>query len=101
MCIRDRDVDIHERNAARTQQTKSVTLSIYPNPVSDRITILLDESGPARVSIYDLNGKKVSERELRPTQGRLQVPVSFLKPGIYFLQITGEDQIYTGKFDKI
>ena len=69
-------------------------ISVYPNPVSDRIIISSPISvGPtsqlfSEVSIIDLNGKTVFNSYF---SGYDEIPVHALAPGLYFVQIIQGD----------
>jgi len=69
------------------------TVSVYPNPVSDRLHLEGDIDG-GQVSIFDLMGRKVYTGPYQPT-----IPVDLLNDGMYFLSITtNEGQVINQKF---
>ncbi|MCB9344745.1 MAG: T9SS type A sorting domain-containing protein [Lewinellaceae bacterium] len=72
-------------------------LEISPNPARD--LVYLNAPPLERVSITDVNGKKVAGNLTLSSEGYLDV--SFLKNGIYFLQgITNSGKVYIGKVVK-
>lgn len=67
--------------------------SVYPNPASDTVTVLLQQNGQLleNVTIYDVVGKKVlSKSGLETTQA--QLPIHHLSKGIYMMEITTDGQ---------
>lgn len=69
-------------------------LSVYPNPFSDKLQILLPESikGHFNIRINDIKGRLVFEESRNPID-TLTLDGESLIPGIYFLTL--EDDTYT------
>ena len=63
----------------------------YPNPASDQLTlsIQLNESMPAELSLLNVNGQRIIHKRLELRQGisRQQLDVSSLPPGMYFAEV--------------
>lgn len=73
------------------------TLSLYPNPVTDKLIIEAQERGTAIIS--DVNGKEVQTAALR--DGKNEVVVSELASGMYFITLRSSDgSVRTGQFIK-
>jgi cytochrome c oxidase assembly protein Cox11 len=65
---------------------KEQQVSIYPNPVRDRLIISLPSVGNAtKAMLYSLAGRKITEMGLK--RGENQLDVSHLKPGSYLLRL--------------
>jgi len=62
--------------------------SLYPNPVNDLLTLPVNGKN-VRVEIYDLKGSRLFS-ELLSGEGACQLNVSFLNPGIYMVNVSGE-----------
>jgi len=78
--------------------------SLYPNPVHDELLVRIHaglEQG-AVISLYDVNSKMISNYRVGAylPGDELRFDMSGLAPGIYFIRITGSDQVHTGKFIK-
>jgi hypothetical protein len=77
---------------------------VFPNPVNDKLSVSLAslKGSCATIEISDLSGRvKVREHYKAENAGKLwQYDVSHLPKGLWLLKITGERQIYTGKFVK-
>lgn len=70
---------------------------IYPNPSNGNINIkpLLD-FGDAKVSIYDINGRKVYNTDIN-LQNTVSINAQSLSSGMYIMQIDGSDYSHTAK----
>jgi hypothetical protein len=65
------------------------SVNIYPNPASDRVTVNVEGlSGKAQVSVIDLSGRTLMSDTM--TDGSVQLNVSSLAQGSYFVRISGE-----------
>ena len=84
-------------NFSVTQETLSKkdlsrNINIYPNPVSNKLYIQKDVSVVA-ASLYDINGKKIKSLDGQKNEYDL----SFLKNGIYFIEIVTENNLFCTK----
>ncbi len=74
-------------------------ISVFPNPASDRITIILDK--PFKVkglfSIYSITGEKIAQFNLTKDTQNFTFDVSLLNSGIYFYEISNKDINHSGK----
>ena len=93
---------ITEAGTARTALiTKSenpvmeMDINIYPNPVKDVLNILIN-SGSATLKLYDASGRLVRHQQVagRTVQ---QIPVGYLKNGLYLLKIESAARVTTKK----
>lgn len=76
---------------------KNNTLSIYPNPVTNKMYIQLKNTAAYKIAIKDVQGKDV--RAIAFYGNKYNVHVGDLPKGIYVLQIKNEQQgIITKKF---
>ncbi|MDC8000167.1 T9SS type A sorting domain-containing protein [Aequorivita todarodis] len=66
-------------------------LALYPNP-ADNVVNLMNKTDISleKMMIYDINGKLVSQTDLRAMQGVKTVDVSSLASGVYMVQIIGD-----------
>ncbi len=81
-----------------------VVIEIFPNPVSEVIHIDFDHSNAEVLDVYilDMNGKIIYETELKRSESgyNFELNVSNYRSGVYFLKMTDEDKIFSGKFVK-
>lgn len=86
------------------EKAQSQDLSIYPNPVNDKLTIGFPTSigGKYSLEIIDLQGKIVyshqgDENSLRSLQVN---DISYFTAGIYLVKVSNGDNIFSGKIIK-
>jgi len=73
-------------------------VEIYPNPVSDRIQIhLQDNYKEAKIGLYDLMGRRVFSRQFTENES---ISMIGLPEGIYIYVLIIDHQIHTGKLIK-
>jgi hypothetical protein len=78
-------VNIVEISApTNVKQEEAGCISIYPNPVTDGFTVSWS-NGPATLSICDINGKKLLEKQI---SGNTYLPAYNLSKGLYIVSIT-------------
>ena len=75
-----------------------VTLSLYPNPTRNRLTIRFPASfsGPTVITITALNGQQLLRQTLHDEA--FSMDVSDWLPGIYFVMATNGPKTFSGKF---
>ncbi|MBK9733223.1 MAG: T9SS type A sorting domain-containing protein [Chitinophagaceae bacterium] len=75
-------------------------VAVYPNPVSDRLTLRFQETDPAlSIELSDVTGRivyQLTEIDLRENLS-IEIPTGKLEAGIYILKITGEDLMQTSE----
>lgn len=70
--------------------------SVYPNPASDKLNIMMDFKKPETVVVLDMIGRKVLESEIGSNKSYINV--GNLPKGVYVLSIKGTS--FTHKFVK-
>ena len=72
------------------------TFSVYPNPAHSLITVELQQlTTEFTFSLIDLTGKEILTKQINLPYTKINV--QHLAKGIYFYQITGEKERYSGK----
>ncbi|MFY7739140.1 MAG: choice-of-anchor J domain-containing protein [Flavobacterium sp.] len=94
------DTFLVDRPAANTQDFFTGNFAIQPNPVSDVFT-LNTKNGVAieKVEVLDINGRIVSQVNGSSTEA-LQVNVSDLNSGVYFVRVQSDLGVGTSKIIK-
>lgn len=68
------------------------SMTIYPNPVTDKLNISFETKGynPVVIKVLDISGKEVAIRKLQAVNGAvdLAMNLSSLSKGVYMLQIS-------------
>ncbi|NJB85026.1 hypothetical protein GGR26_000771 [Lewinella marina] len=79
-------------------------VSLYPNPVTDRVTFSLDNrtAGPLSAAVYDFGGRRLLERSYGSTAARFQgeLDVATLPAGVYRLVVTTDAGLVSQTFVK-
>ena len=97
--IRQVDCDGKSTLSNTVSLTNEVTtVSVYPNPVVNKLTIDRTTTIAARAAIYDLAGRMISFHELKEPRETLNV--QNLLPGTYIIKVTSETEHYAYKFIK-
>jgi hypothetical protein len=65
------------------------TVSVYPNPVTENLTVSMDFKKAETAEIYTLEGRKISESNINTNNNVINV--SKLSKGVYLLRIKGTD----------
>ena len=72
--------------ATSIKENIHASLSIFPNPAQNTTTIFLETSLETEVTLYTLEGKTLNPK-YQHNKGKIEVDLSNLENGIYFLQI--------------
>jgi len=76
--------------------------AIYPNPASTTITIELPNlSTPQKnttLTIYNISGQQLIKRQI--TEPIINVDVSGLSQGVYFVRVVSDEYVWVGKVVK-
>ncbi len=80
-------------------------LSVFPNPVSSRLSIALPDElaqEPAQLTLFDLGGRRLWRRvqEAAGRSGRLDIDLSSLAAGTYLLTVSGGGRLYRARVVK-
>ena len=73
-------------------------VSIYPNPVHDKLQLTLKSGEPAKVLVYTINGQRVYETTAKP--GNNQFDLQDLPKGFYLIKIVNQKLNSTLRFLK-
>lgn len=73
-------------------------LSLYPNPASETLNILTDVEGDMAISIYNISGQLVYNGMLM--EGTKSIDISYLKKGLYVVNIKVGGETFTNKLIK-
>ena len=90
------DISINPTGIKNIDKSK---LSIYPNPTSDIITVETNILEPYSISIYTTNGKLLFESCVE--EASLQIDLSKLPKGVYYLNLATESSTITKKVIKL
>ena len=89
--------DVPEECLLGTQGQPLNNFMIYPNPSQGDVYIISKEDrGDSTVTVYDINGRAVFNREVI-MNGTVSIQAGNLKSGIYILEIKGKDYTHNAK----
>jgi len=92
-------VNVCENGVVGIKQLTPASISMYPNPARDKITIEIAEGqAPSQLSILNLNGEEVLTSSL--IKPKTQIDISNLAGGVYFVRLTNDKTVEVGKFVK-
>lgn len=77
-------------------------LVVYPNPAKDQLAVILPThvKHPAKCMIVDARGRKIIPA-MTQGQGEIQLDISGLPNGIYWVFLQADDKIYSQKFIRL
>ncbi len=82
---------------------ETIPIRIYPNPANSLIHLVLPidtDVSPITYTIYDLNGKIVNNSIIYPDNKNLNLDISELAEGSYFIKLAVNDKLYKARFLK-
>ncbi len=93
--------DLYIGDSMKTDTTMKDTLSVspfydtkkvdlFPNPAGNSVNVVFNSSENATLSIYSINGAKVSEKVVL-NEEKIELPISDLERGTYILEVTFEN----------
>ena len=74
-----------------------VSLSYFPNPATNQLTVECKENRTLKLEIMDLQGRLLESKKLKSTETSTQFEVSGLAEGTYLLRITENGEVLTTK----
>jgi len=76
-------------------ELKDLNINIYPNPVNNQLTVLLNDKVSFNVKLIDANGKIIYSKFNNYNQ--LIINLSDYKPGVYFIKVSSNNGVRTEK----
>lgn len=72
-------------------ETSKLEGIVYPNPATSVVTISMNESGAANLTVTDVTGKIALQSALSLVNGKSEVNIAALEAGVYFFNVTLEN----------
>jgi hypothetical protein len=92
------DIAVHGDFILGTQDVKNTKISLFPNPVENRLRFSVEAITIANIKVFTVAGTEVFYSDL---VNENQIDTSFLNDGLYFLQISDDKgNKYIQKFIK-
>jgi hypothetical protein len=73
-------------------------LNLYPNPASDKVTIITDMTEHSVISIYNLQGEILLQQQIQ--QSKTNIDISGLAKGVYILRLNSNAWVEVSKLIK-
>ena len=80
-----------------SEKVKSSGIKVFPNPATDQLTLETSDLIQL-VELTSMNGKTV--QQMAPGSSKLNIKLGRLKPGLYFLKVQTNRQVYVEKVIK-
>ncbi len=74
--------------------------NVFPNPTTDVLNVSFDMNDASVLNVLDINGKIVMSKDIKGMDNMVNVPVSTLAAGTYFISISNKDVTHTKTFIK-
>lgn len=92
---------VFEIDDTSTPALTSQQLAIFPNPASNRLFIKAPSThGLISLHVLNIQGRVIMAREFESTDGELELDISSLNQGIYFVRFMSGDTIRTARLIK-
>ncbi len=79
-----------QNNVSVLSPPGNMQLNVYPNPASKKINFYYPENKKATLTVKDLFGRSCYDRNIQ-FAGEYEIVLDGIKPGIYFVQLSGSD----------
>ena len=78
-------------------------VSVYPNPTFNQLNVKINKEFEIQnIEIYNVTGQKMDAKSIEQSDNYIQIDISNLSEGLYFLKVYDKDKIMgTSKFFKI
>jgi len=92
-------------SSIQEREATVLNLAVFPNPANDKITLLLEEinkdlnANGYKITILDINGKVLINQNQKNIN-ILDVEISSLNSGVYFVNVSTDSWVKTTKFIK-
>ena len=70
-----------------------MTLNVYPNPASDKLTVEMKEVENATLSIMDMIGRTVYTKKMDYINGSIDIDLSSVGKGMYIVTLQNENRV--------
>ncbi|CAN5436961.1 hypothetical protein BH11BAC1_BH11BAC1_03250 [soil metagenome] len=81
-------------------QEEDFSIQSFPNPTKGKLTIRNGQNSISSIEIYNVLGVQVKSLHIGIGQKEIQIDLTNLPPGIYFVQATTAEKLFRGKVIK-
>lgn len=80
------------------EQAARVTLSVFPNPAIDQITLSFDQRvKQGKMQLFNSAGQMILAQSMEANTAQFQVQLDQLEAGMYWIKVEADGQIYSRK----
>ncbi|MBK8845710.1 MAG: choice-of-anchor B family protein [Bacteroidetes bacterium] len=91
-------------NVSRLSNGAAYAGDVFPNPANNmlniRITGEIDTDNPVTITIYDVNGKVLLQRNGEQAKTVIRIAVESLSAGLYMVRVASGEKVFTSRFMK-
>jgi len=80
--------------------SNSLYISIYPNPASEEIQLIIEQPTVNSVEVYNLLGEKIYSTLITDNRSAISINIATFANGVYFLKVENEKGVAVKKFVK-
>jgi hypothetical protein len=74
-------------------ETENAVLVVYPNPVSDNLTVQINQVENGVIEVLDVQGKLLFKQNLGNFTGTYQIEMNNYEDGIYIVRVSSDDSM--------
>ncbi|MCX6294689.1 MAG: T9SS type A sorting domain-containing protein, partial [Bacteroidetes bacterium] len=91
-------------NVGISENSNTSSLSVYPNPTTNKFTVdfMLSKASPVKINVMNISGQIVYTEEIEALPGNNKKEISLSKnaSGIYYLQLITNNEVINKKIIK-
>lgn len=91
------DITYRAKKTVSIKNETEVVVKVYPNPVSDILSVEYTATDDGKFALFDITGKKITESTLKSTSKSHQIDLSSLNSGVYFYTIVSNNKTVSTK----
>ncbi|MCF8217854.1 MAG: T9SS type A sorting domain-containing protein [Bacteroidales bacterium] len=80
-----------QSSTSNVPETLKSSISVWPNPASDRLNIEIDHNGDAIVNVYNISGQKILTMDIE--ENNEVINVNNMDRGMYILELISGDKV--------
>src|SRR5690606_8253699 len=81
--------------------TPTGQVQVYPNPAQDEVNVVFKQvAGKATLALSSVTGKVIYKKAVQGGTGRETIQLTGVPPGIYIVELKGQNISYTQKLIK-
>jgi bilirubin oxidase len=89
--------EVVDETTGTSEHKQHDEIVVYPNPLikGESLTVLLPDKGIENYQLFDLQGRKVAEQQIKTSQQKLLIDLNGIDEGTYILKLNTNTTIYS------